>query len=703
MQLPPVPADEAERVGLLRRLDILDTAQEQQFDDLVNLAAQWCEAPIALVSLVDADRQWFKARTGLPTRQTGRAESFCAHVVADGRPLVVEDTLTDPRFWDNPLVLGEPEIRFYAGMPLTLSGGHTLGTLCVIDRQCRVLSGEQTSALERLARQVTHLLETRRALLELRDEARDISRREALLSEGMAAAGEALWDWNVERGVLNNAISHGGLLGYPPGDRHLELSAWTDLIHPEDVMPAWHAIVAHLKGRAPFYEADYRMRHALGHWIWVRSRGKVVERQPDGRAVRMIGTVADITIRKQLEEQVRELNAQLAKETERAKSLAEDKTRFLATMAHEIRTPLNSIVGASRLALETPPGDDQADNLALVHDAALQLARLVDGILDFSKLEAKGVELSFSGVNLAGLLRRLQELFRVQAQVRGLSFRCSLDEQMPPLIRADLMRLEQVLCNLLGNAFKFTEHGTVRLDVSREDDARLGPRVVFTVSDSGVGIAPGQLKHLFTEFTQADDAIARQYGGTGLGLAISRRMARLMGGDVTLSSTPGQGTTARLEIPLDEAVLESPLPDQPDASAAVIQGTLSSLRGLQVLVIDDNLMNLKVLERSLSRAGMRVQVTTRADQGVELLRRAPVDVVLMDLYMPEINGVEATRLIRTTPALSRIPVIAVSASVTPEEQENCRQAGMDGFVAKPVRLDRLSAEIARVMGLGRAP
>jgi CheY-like chemotaxis protein len=224
------------------------------------------------------------------------------------------------------------------------------------------------------------------------------------------------------------------------------------------------------------------------------------------------------------------------------------------------------------------------------------------------------------------------------------------------------------------------------------------------VADTGIGIPLDRVANLFNAFAQADESIARQFGGTGLGLVISRDLARLMGGDVLLDSSPGKGTTVTLDLPLKIAIEESAAhaPSQ-TRGAEVLDGSSDSIEGLRVLVVDDNAMNLKVLERSLSRAGMTVHVASSADRGLDVLGTQEIDLVLMDLYMPEINGAEATRTIRATPHLAHLPVLAVSASVTAQEREECRLAGMDGFVSKPVRLEVLLAEIKRVVGTRSAP
>lgn len=703
----PLPLNEPRRLARLRQLEILDSPSEEAYDDLVALASALCGTPIALLSLVDSDRQWFKARQGLGACETGRHESFCGHVVANGDTLVVQDTLKDERFFDNPLVTGLPTIRFYAGFPLVLNHDEVLGTLCVIDTRPRALSAEQMAGMERLARVAAKLLDKRGGLRDIQARSDELHRREGVVNAALRAAGEAMWDWDVAQANVNGGQHHAHLLGWEPQALQTLGRDWISLMHPDDVEPARQRLRAHLKGQTQTYESDYRMRHRDGRWIWVRSRGEIVERNAQGVPTRMLGTVADITQRKNLEQEVHALNARLRTEAEQARALASDKARFLATMAHEIRTPLNSILGAARLALEDRDPQTLRDNLALVHDASRNLAHLVDNILDFSRLDAQAVELELSGVSIRGLTGRMLELFRRQALDKGLEFQVCIDPGVPDLVKADSLRLQQILTNLLGNALKFTPAGSVMLR-TRICTLTGSSRLVFEVVDSGIGIEAQRLQALFTPFTQANDSIARRFGGTGLGLVISRQLAQLMGGDVELSCAPGVGTTATVWIPLvgleAGSVSLSGGPADPAARGAAnsatatfaLESLLRDLRGLRVLVVDDNTMNLTVMQRMLKRAEMQVRVASQADHALEALATEPVDVVLMDLYMPEVDGAQATQRIRALPAYRDLPVLAVSASVTAEERDYCLRSGMDGFVAKPVRLEDLLAEIRRI-------
>ncbi len=301
--------DEAARLTALRELRVLDTLAESTYDDIVALASQICSTPISLVSLIDADRQWFKARVGLDATETPRDLSFCAHAIVAPEPVfIVEDATRDARFRDNPLVTGGPAIRFYAGVPIVLPNGQALGTVCVIDTVPRVLEPAQLGALQALARQTTALLELRRATFAAERQARaleDLSaraeeerRRSAELLEMVLRGGNlGLWDLQLPSGNFSTNERERVMLGYAEAEARPELMRWRSLVHPDDRATLDAAILPHLRGEVGFYSCEHRMRHRDGHWVWVLSHGTIVERDAAGAPLRVVGTHTDITER----------------------------------------------------------------------------------------------------------------------------------------------------------------------------------------------------------------------------------------------------------------------------------------------------------------------------------------------------------------------------------------------------------------------
>jgi PAS domain S-box-containing protein len=297
MIAPSIPADEGERLAALQQYRILDTSPETAFDELARLASTLCGTPIALISLVDASRQWFKARIGIAASETPRDVSFCAHAIHSDDVFVVHDALSDPRFSDNPLVTGDPQIRFYAGAPLTSPEGRRLGTLCVIDREPRQLRDEQSGALQALARQVMVQLELRRQF----DERALAEERLQLVLEG---SRDGFWDWDIPSGRVQFSDRLLEMLGYTRDEMPPHIATWENLVHADDRERAFRELQMHVDGVVPQYETEHRLRAKSGEWLWILARGKIVAHDADQRPVRMAGTHTDISKRKKAEREL---------------------------------------------------------------------------------------------------------------------------------------------------------------------------------------------------------------------------------------------------------------------------------------------------------------------------------------------------------------------------------------------------------------
>ncbi|RYY78547.1 MAG: response regulator, partial [Comamonadaceae bacterium] len=427
-----------------------------------------------------------------------------------------------------------------------------------------------------------------------------------------------------------------------------------------------------LRDHLRFAGAPFEIPLPGGRWC------RLIARKADDR--RLVYTHADISALKQVE-------SELAAARDAAESANRLKGQFLAHMSHELRTPMNAVLGLAQLLREEVREPAQADLLQRILAAGRSLRGILDDVLDLSKIEAGQLHLEDGPVDLEAVVAHVDGLLRPAAQAKGLL----LAVGMPPRgslagLHGDALRIEQVLVNLVGNAIKFTRRGEVRLQVACEPPKDGRARLVVQVSDTGVGMTPDVLERLFTPFTQADAGVTRQFGGTGLGLAISRRLARQMGGDVRVASTPGAGSTFTLELPLRWM----PAAARPDAAppAALERRRLD---GLRVLVADDVDVNLLVAEQMLLSRGARVGTAADGEQALAALRADPSawDVVLMDVQMPVMDGLTATRALRADPALAGLGVVALTAGVTREEQEAARAAGVDAIVAKPLELDAL--------------
>ena len=477
---------------------------------------------------------------------------------------------------------------------------------------------------------------------------------------------DVLWlnRYNGDRIYVSPSVHRA--LGYTPeevfGDNF-------SMVHPDDaerVRSTFQSMaITGLEG-----SIECRMVRKDGRIVWTETHVDVVPSADGGHEPMLIAVTRNIDARKELESQL--VEARL-----RAEEAAASKADFLANMTHELRTPLNAIVGFSGI-LKTSPrlAQEDARHAHLINEASDSLLVLVNSVLDFSKLDAGGIELEVRAFDPREMAESAADLMKEQVRDKGLELQVHVEGEVLPML-GDEARLRQVLLNFLSNAVKFTAAGSITLNLAQSAAEAGQANLNIRVTDTGIGVSPDQIDHLFDRFTQADATVSRQYGGTGLGLAICKKTMELMGGDIGCESSPGQGSTFwfGLALPISDVV--------PNPAADEVHTPEAPLR---ILVVEDVPVNRELIATLLSPFDIELEMADNGMLAVEAMRRGTFDMVLMDVQMPVMDGLTASQAIRalSVPGARTTPIIAMTANVLPEQVQRCLDAGMDDHIGKPI-------------------
>ena len=590
----------------------------------------------------------------------------------ENRPLICANIPTNPYMLPWREQAAQNGFSASACFPVPLPDGAT-GGLTLYSSEADFFSTDEEKLLIDIANDIGYALEfiaaeeqRSIALMELRHSQQALERTQAIARIGG-------WSADLLSGLSTNSPEASRVNGLPTAP--ISWKQFFDLVHPEDLprfQKAWQESMAAIKT----FDIEIRIT-VRGVIKWIHNLAEF-ETDATGRPVRVVGFIQDVTEQKQI------------MEAAEAANLA--KNRFLANMSHELRTPMNGLLGMIQLTQQDTLSKEQRELLDLALASGNGLIRVLDDILDLSRIEAGRVTLEKKPFDLNECVTSIATLLHPEALRKDLKLTVTLDKQLPSTVSGDRVRLRQVLTNLIGNAIKFTLQGTVLVQVTQEPEG-----ITFTVSDTGIGIPEEKCHLLFKPFSQVDDSFTRNYGGTGLGLAISQEIVELMGGRIIFDSCEGFGSSFSFTLPFETRKDGSAPP--PFASTAVEETTPTEAAAVhppRILVVEDELINRTLLQMGLGRKNFQVGTAENGQEALEKLAQQEFDLILMDVQMPIMDGISTTQAIREIEREKggHIPILAVTAFASSNDKECCLNAGMDRFLTKPVNLD----EVVQVIG-----
>ena len=535
------------------------------------------------------------------------------------------------------------------------------------------------------------IIVTAQDISEIIEAQRKVAESEARLQNVLEVIKEGVWDWHIPSGTILHNRQWFELLGLKSTTLQNSLDIFSKIVYADDRESVVQKLNDLLEGKQDSYFSEHRMVKKDGSVIWVQDRGRIAEQDDQGKPVRVVGSFADITLRKESEKalQAAKLEAEMANSA---------KSDFLASMSHEIRTPMNGVIGMTSILLDTKLDEEQKQYVETVRESGDALLTIINDILDISKLEANQMQYENNEFNLMQLITSVIEILKPKVISKGISLILDEASSISPYYIGDAGRIRQIIMNLVGNAIKFTNAGEVRLSISELNHSSPASIVRVSISDTGIGIHQDKINSLFDSFVQADSSITSKFGGTGLGLTICKKLVEGMAGKIGVESTFGEGSRFWFEIPLKYQLDTGAYEITSEIQALTSDLKMPYFRKLKVLIVEDNVVNQLVAKKLITKHGHDVDVTANGLEAIKAVEGFPYDLIFMDVRMPEMDGLTATRRIREmSNARKDTPIVAMTANATNEDVQECTEAGMNDFISKPINNIKLRETLDRFM------
>jgi PAS domain S-box-containing protein len=579
--------------------------------------------------------------------------------------------------------------------------------------------------IDKRTHEILHINEDLKKEINRRQQTEALLRdREERYDLAVSGTNDGIWDWNLQTHEVYYSSSWMRILGYEETPLPQHIDTWTNLVHPDDLKAARRDIQNYLDGKTSLYQNAHRLRHRNGDYVWVAAKATCL-RDVNNNPYRLVGTITDITAAKAAE-------VALAAAKDAAESANRMKSEFLANMSHEIRTPMNAILGFSELLQQQSQDIKHQSYIKTIVSSGQMLLTLIDDILDLSKIEAGRLRIQYSSIYVQDILQEINQIFGFKASSKGIKLNILIDDNVPKSMIFDEVRLRQILFNLVGNAVKFTHQGNVDIVVTCEpvelqarcispsavysetgvlSNARestsasahvssasgsLPPQLVptttlhITITDTGIGIDPQEHELIFEAFRQSEGQSNRRYEGTGLGLTITKRLTEMLGGTVTLDSSIGKGSSFMLIFPKIEVATAEPI---------LMNHQLTSIPCLQhntILIVDDIASNRDLLKNYFANSGCHLLFADNGQCALDIAQTSVIDLILMDLRMPDMDGLTAAKCLKNNPQTQHIPIVMLTAS-PPSREEPTIQLWCEMFLRKPVSRNQLMKVVDRML------